>query len=129
MPFTRIEPQVQTQGIERTLKIWVEDGQQNPTLGNIPANAWVTEVRISVTQAFNSDGSDEIRVGYDSDEDAYATLTAVNTTGKKSVTLGAGANYDTTARVAEAYYVNGGSEPTAGKAIVILKYDRLPPSP
>lgn len=101
---------------------WLTSGTQNVVLGVLPIAAYVARVHIHCTTAFNAGGTDEIRVGYDSDEDAYATLTDVSTTGVKTVTLGTGIGYDTTARQVEAYYVNGGAEPTTGRGLVIVEY-------
>ena len=109
--------------------VWVTSGTQNPPLGILPVGASVYDVDIDVQQAFNSGGSDEIQVGHDSDNDAYATLTDVSTTGVKSVTLGAGIGYLSVARQIEAYYVNGGGEPTTGKALVTLFYTLNPRQP
>lgn len=95
---------------------------QNPPMGVLPAFSYVLRVHIHVTEAFNSDGDDQISVGYDADTDAFATATDVSTTGVKSVTLGTLAGYNATARDVEAYYVNSGTEPTAGKATVVLEY-------
>jgi hypothetical protein len=101
---------------------WLTSGTQNITLGVLPIAAYVVRVHIHCTTAFNAGGSDEIRVGYDADEDAYATLTDVSTSGVKTVTAGAGIGYDTTARSVEAYFVNTGAEPSAGRALVIVEY-------
>lgn len=107
------------------LEGWVADNAQNPSLGTLPASTYVTNVRLQVTEAFNSDGADEIKVGYDADDDAYITLTDVSSTGIKTPTLGTLAGYNGTSRAVEAYYVNGGTEPTTGKAIVIVEFYRV----
>lgn len=112
-----------------SLSGWVTSSNQNPTLGTLPANSYVVNVRIHVTEAFNSDGTDNLSVGYDADNVAFATNTAVNLTGVKTVTLGTLEGYNATARAVEAYYVNGGSEPTTGKAFVILEYYRVVTQP
>lgn len=106
---------------------WAADNAQNPTLGVLPADTYVTGVRIHVTEAFNSDGTDLLSVGYDADADAFATDTDVSTTGVKTVTLGALAGYNGTARTVEAYYVNGGTEPTITSALPVVEYSGVPP--
>lgn len=108
---------------------WVTSTSQNPTLGILQPNTYFVRAHVHVTEAFNSDGSDALTVGYDTDSDAAITSIDVSTTGIKSVTLGALAGYNSTARKVEAYYVNGGSEPTLGKALVILEIFPSPPSP
>jgi hypothetical protein len=108
-----------------SISVWVADDAQNPSIGVIPANSFVVAVHLHVTEAFDSDGTDEIEVGYGADNNAYATLTDVSTTGVKAVTLGVDEGYSGTERAAEAYYVNGGSEPTVGKALVVIEFFRV----
>lgn len=107
------------------LTAWVADDAQNPILGTLPADAYVTTVIIQVTEGFNSDGTDNISVGWDADDDALATATDVTNTGIKTVTAGVSAGYNATSRQIEAYYVNGGTEPTAGKALIIVEFYRV----
>lgn len=114
--------------IER-LAAWLADDKQTAQLGKLPAYSVVTTVRLQVTEAFNSDGSDLISVGYSGAATAFATTTDVSTTGIKSPTLGSSAGYNSTARDVEAYYTNGGSEPSTGKALVVLEYYRIPTPP
>lgn len=101
---------------------WLADDAQTVTLGDIPAHACVLRTYVQVIEAFDSDGTDQATVGYDADPDAYVTAVDVSATGIKTVTPGAGAGYDATARTAKAYYSNGGSEPTTGKALVFVEY-------
>ena len=108
---------------------WVTSGQQNPILGILPAASYVVRASLHVTVAFDSDGTDNIQCGYDADNDSIFTNTLVNTTGIKTVTLGAEAGYNGTARSIEAYYTNSGSEPTVGKAIVVIEFFLVPTSP
>lgn len=108
---------------------WVTKNSQNPALGILQPNTYFVRAHVHVTEAFNSDGSDTLTVGYDTDSDAFITSVDVSTTGIKSVTLGALAGYNSTARKVEAYYVNGGSEPTTGKALVILELFSTPTQP
>lgn len=107
----------------RNIEAWVADDAQNPSIGNLPANTIAEIPRIVVHEAFDSDGADNIRVGYDADDDALATDTDVSTTGAKTVSAGVLALVvNSAARAVEAYYTNGGSEPTAGKALVSVSY-------
>ncbi|KKM19129.1 hypothetical protein LCGC14_1658800, partial [marine sediment metagenome] len=52
------------------LEGWVADDAQNPSLGTLPINAFVIDVYIWVEQAFDSDGTDQISVGYDAANEA-----------------------------------------------------------
>jgi hypothetical protein len=97
-----------------------------PTLGTVPAHARIVSVSIEVTQAFNSDGTDLLSVGYSGSTAAYATATDVSTTGIKTVTLGTGVGYSATARDVIATYAAGGSAPSTGKALVSVAYQRVP---
>ncbi len=114
------------QSVSRALAVWVADSAQNPSLGTLPADAYVEGVDVHVTEAFNSDGTDLLTVGYAADPDAFLTSLDVSTTGIKTVTLGVLAGYNGPARLVEAYYVNGGTEPTTGKALVVLRYRAVP---
>lgn len=118
---TGFEP-VSTQSLEA----WVADDLQTATLGLRPAYTTVTEVLVYVDQAFNSDGTDQITVGYDGAESAFATAVDVSSTGWKTVTLGSGAAYSASGQTAKVYYANGGSEPSTGRALVILRYVPVP---
>lgn len=112
-----------------TMRAWVTKDVQNPVLGTLPAGSYVYGAHVHVTVAFNSDANDTLTAGYDADTDAIFTSIDVSTTGVKSVTLGALSGYNATARNLEAYYVNSGTEPTTGKALVIIEFYRVPPSP
>lgn len=98
-------------------------------MGALLAGTYLAAAHVHVTEAFNSDGTDTLTVGYDADPDAFVTSVDVSTTGVKSVTLGALSGYNGTARAVEAYYVNSGTEPTTGKALVILEILRVPKQP
>lgn len=111
------------------LVCWVTKDAQNPSLGTMPAGSYLLRAHVHVTENFDSDGNDTLTVGYDADPDAVVTSVDVSTTGVKSVTLGALNGYNATARDIEAYYSNSGTEPTTGKAIVILEIIRVPTSP
>lgn len=111
------------------LSAWVAYLNQNPSLGTLPANCYVSTVRVHVTVGFDSDGTDLLTLGYDADPDAFMASLDVSTIGVKATTLGTLNGVNTTSRAVEAYYVNGGSEPTVGKALVTLEYYRVPATP
>jgi hypothetical protein len=111
------------------LEGWALDDDQNPTLGVIPANAFVYRVDVWLEEAFDSDGTDQITVGYDGNTNAYVTLLTVDGVGlREHIDEGHGnagavlGTVDATSRSVEIYYLNGGSEPTAGKVFVVLHY-------
>ena len=112
------------------LEGWALDDDQNPSLGTLPANAFVYRVDIWVEEAFNSDGTDNLTVGYDGGTSAYLVSGLNMETGglrehvdeghaQAGATLG---TVDATTRAVEAYYLNGGTEPTTGKVYIALHY-------
>lgn len=101
---------------------WVTKGTQTPVLGIINAPFYFVRAHVHVTEAFNSDGTDTLVVGYSTDTDAFITSVDVSTTGVKSVTLGALQGFNTTSYSILATYTAGGSQPTTGKALVILEF-------
>ena len=111
------------------LQAWVTSSNATVPMGILPINSYVVRVQLHATQAFNSDGTDNISVGITGTTNKFATATDVSTTGVKTVTLGSGVGFQTSAQAVNAYYVNGGSAPTTGKAIVIIEYFIAPPSP
>ena len=111
------------------MSVWISKDFQNPELGILPPNSFVVAAHLHVTEAFNSDGTDFIQCGYDADQDFVFANTDVSTTGVKSGGLGAASGYNSTARRLEVYYSNGGSEPTTGKAFVIVEYMRVSKQP
>ena len=112
------------------LEGWALDDAQNPSLGTLPANAFVHRVDIWVEEAFDSDAADDLTVGYDGTTGAYVTTGLNMATGglrehideghaRAGATLG---TVDASSRAVEAYYVNGGTEPTTGKVYIALHY-------
>lgn len=109
---------------------WALDNTQNPTLGTLPANAFVCAVDLWVEEAFNAGGADSLTVGYDGDTDAYVE-TGLNMAtdelrehiteshGSAGATLG---KVDATSRSVEAYMTHTGGEPTTGKVYVTVHY-------
>ena len=101
---------------------WVASGSQPVLLGILPIASYVARVHVHCTTAFNGDGTDNITVGYTGTTNAFSTNADVSTTGVKTITLGANIGYQTVSREINAYYVNGGSEPTTGRALVIVEF-------
>lgn len=117
----------------RQLQGWVADDAQNPDLdnefgsNNLPAGVFVDIPIVDVTEAFNGSGSNDLSVGYDADADAFGDETDVSAVGPLNMIAGADEGYNGTARAVEAYFTNDGSEPSTGKALVILPYRFVPP--
>ncbi len=99
---------------------------QNPLLGTVPQEAVITGVKIYSQTAWNSDGTDLLSIGTDADNNLLAGATDIATTGWKTPAAGTVTfpYYVTADQVLEAYYVNGGSEPTTGRALVVVEYYR-----
>lgn len=117
-------PGIHTQ--KRTLSGWVTAASQSIELGWLPATFAVVNVSVRVQQAFNSDGTDLLEVGYSGDDDAYMTALDVSTTGIKSVTLGSKVLWeDDNGRTLIVKYTNGGSEPTEGRALVLVEWSPI----
>lgn len=110
----------------QTLSAFVTSTSRTVEMGNFFFARRVLRVHIEVTAGFDGSGTDQIRVGHQTDDDAYATLTDVSTTGIKTVTLGSGVGYDSTPREVIAEYVNGAGLPSNGKAIITIEFIPLP---
>lgn len=108
---------------------WVTYSRQTVDLGALPADTYVLRGHCHVTEAFDSDGTDTITVGNDVDPDALITSVTCSTTGIKSITLGVNAGYNSVAQPVKIFYANGGSEPAAGRALIILELARVPHTP
>ena len=117
----------------RHLTGWAANDVQNPSLtnetgsNNLPVGVLAEIPILDVTEAFNSDGTDLLTVGYDADSDAFGLSADVSSTGPKNMAAGTLEGYVATVRAVEAYYVNGGTEPSNGKALVDLPYRFIPP--
>ncbi len=112
------------------LQAWITKDNQNPVLGILKAPYYIARAHLHVTEAFDSDGSDNIELGDDDDNNRIFTNIDVSSTGVKSVSVASTASgYNGTSRKIEAYYTNGGSEPTQGKALVVLEFFRVPTQP
>jgi hypothetical protein len=114
---------------------WLADNIQgviNLGPGKLPPNSLVLRAGIVVTEAFNSDGTDMIKIGGSGNADRYVGNTDVSTTGSKTPAAGSSATPPAVSAggdVVTATYSNGGSEPTTGKAYVWLEYIVTPTAP
>lgn len=107
---------------------WVTHSRQTVDLGAIPADTYVMRAHCHVVEAFNSNGTDTVTVGTDADPDAFVTSIDVSTTGIKSCTLGVRAGHGSASPI-KVFYVASGSQPSTGKALIILETTRTPPQP
>lgn len=89
-------------------------------LGILPKYNYVFSVDIDIIEAFSAG---DITVGNPDDADAYVTALDGTGSGVQSPTLGSGIGYDDTARKLQAA-ISG--NPTAGKAMVIVRFFRVP---
>ncbi len=102
---------------------WVTHDAQTLTLDQIPADHVMLRRSTEVAEAFDSDGTDFIRTGHDTDDDAYSQDVDVSSTGLKTLTDGVDiGEYSSSARTPKATYSNGGSEPTQGKALITFEF-------
>jgi len=113
----------------KSLSAWATNSSMTPALGTLPADSYVYAVDVHVTQAFNSDGTDLLVVGWSGTTNALATSVDVSSTGVKSVTLGASAGYNSASHAVIATYTAGGSAASAGKALVVVRYVSVPTTP
>ena len=111
------------------LEGWMADDAQNPSLGTLPANAFVIAVDLWVEEAFDDTGTDLLTVGYDAVVDAYVTSITVAGAGVREhiteVHAAAGAligTVDATSRAVEAYYTGQNANAAAGKAYIVIHY-------
>ena len=102
----------------------ITSANQTVQLDIVPNNAVVRQVSLDVTTAFNSDGTDQIRIGSAATPTLFAALTDVSTVGAKSIAAGTLAipGKMTSGAQIRAEYVNGGSEPGAGEAVFCVQY-------
>lgn len=117
---------------KQTVQAWVTHETQTATLGLVPSNVVFIGARIEVTEAWNSDGADEISIGVDAAHTYFVNAVDVATTGTKTATLNAlfsGSGFEASATTVVAYYVNGGSEPSTGRAIVTIEYIQVDDEP
>lgn len=110
----------------QSFSAFVTKDRQTVYLGIFTSPRKVVRAHVEVLTAFDGSGTDQIRIGHATDDDAYGVLVDVSTTGIKTVTLGAGVGYDITPRQVIAQYVAGSGLPSNGSAIVTLEFIQCP---
>jgi hypothetical protein len=113
------------------LEAWVEytDDGSAVDLGTLPADSFVYDVMVHVTEAFDDSGTDLLTVGWTADNDALSTSLDVSTTGVKSPTHGANDGYNSSSQTVKAYYNGSNSDATVGKALVIVLFCQVSTTP
>jgi len=111
---------------------WLFHGEMSKAFAELTNYAFITKVHIQVVEAFNSDGTDLLTVGYASDHDALVEALDVSTTGIKTPTYGVAMGWTGTVlhptpppcglQELLIYYTPGGSAPTTGEVLVIVEY-------
>lgn len=130
--FATTEYRFRNDRLKYAQEVWVTHDAATDTveMGILPTNAVVTDVYVWVQEAFNSDGNDNLTVGYTGTTNAYATTVDVSGTGVKAVTLGATARtVDATSRTIYAYYDDAGSDATTGEVHIIVEWMRAKVNP
>lgn len=109
----------------QSISAWItKNGSTTITVypGNFRTPRDVMRVRVYRYEAFNSNGTDLLDIGYTGDTDAYANDVDLAGTGLATVTLGSGVGFDATPREIVLTYTASGSAPTTGKALVIIEF-------
>lgn len=96
---------------------WLTFGVQTLDLGVLPAHCMVENVKVTITQLFDSSGTDAVTIGYTGGTTAYVDTIDVDALGTWDIPVG---YYETVGRDLKAYYLNGGGEPTQGKALITV---------
>lgn len=100
--------------------------QQNPAMGILPPYSIVFKPFLSVPTGFNASGSDFIRVGNNSDDDAYGTdINVASAITLSEFTAGVAVGFTQNGQEVFAKYNYTGIAPTTGEAIVCLPYIRV----
>lgn len=97
------------------------------TVGYLPANSHIIDIKVAVATAFDAGGADYIDIGDSSTANKFADNVNVASTGQASVTQAyVGSVLSTTAPTEiQAVYVPAGSTPTAGASYVTIVYAQL----
>jgi hypothetical protein len=107
-----------------TYSTWLTPTKTSAVLGRLPFMFVVESTTIYVHVAFNSSGTDLINVGQDSywGTNAYASAIDASTLGLKTGTpFNPGVPVDVSTQKIVASYTAGGSAPTTGKALVVVR--------
>ena len=105
---------------------WLIHGTTSVALGRLPANSVVVSIIVTAWTPFNSSGTDLISVGIASDHTKWAANIDVSggyAVIKPTVTS---VGWEYAAADVVAYYVAGGSAPSAGTCCISLEYIRIP---
>jgi hypothetical protein len=95
------------------------------SIGMLPANAYIVDIVIAVSTAFNATGDDKIYIGTSADYDKFVNGAAVTAAGFATVTkLAAAAGVQSATAQTEifAQYIPGGTDATAGAALINVMY-------
>ena len=97
------------------------------TVGYLPANSHIIDMKVAVATAFDAGGADYIDIGSASVANAYADNVNVASTGQATVTQATVGSIisSTNPSQIKAVYVPAGSTPTAGAAYVTIVYAQL----
>jgi hypothetical protein len=90
-------------------------------IGTLPANSYVIETFIQVTEAYNGASPNTFAIGYAADTNAYAEGTNVETTGIKTSSPGVLMGYNATSRLVQGLRTIGAFM-TAGKVLCGVLY-------
>ena len=114
-------------GVQRYVGL-LDFANQSVELGPLPPYYLVLRAVVWVNVAFNSSGTDQIRLSTTADPTGNRLGAAVDVSAAGALFPAAGWQaHAAGAATAAAYYDNGGTEPTAGKATVVLEYITVPP--
>lgn len=109
------------------LQAWITYADTVLQMGVLPAGSLVLNPYIVVTEAFNSDGTDLIRVGTEDNDDAFGTDHDVSSTIVNPANFAAGVAlgfYPAGSKIIVTYTPSG-SAPTTGAALVIVPFLRV----
>lgn len=113
--------------VQRAMESWVthDAATDTVTLGVLPANAIVTNVNLWTSEAFNSDGTDQVSVGVlGSSIEEYATNVDVSSDGVETWTAGTYAKkVDGSSRTVVAVYkTSDATNLTQGKCHILVEW-------
>jgi hypothetical protein len=121
--------QVEGHRVEEFVETWVTSSLQNPSMATLPANVYIRTINFHVIEGFDSDGTDLISVGDDSDNEGVFQQVDVEAAGVKTLTWGSYRGYNSSSLSLEIYYTNGGTEPSNGKALAVIGFVRVTTEP
>lgn len=114
----------------QTLTRWITfaNDAQTIDMGVVPGGSLILLPYLIVKTAFNSNGTDLIRIGTVADDDAFGTDKDVSSAFATPANFAAGVSlgYYAAGIKVQAKYVKGGTAPTTGEALLVLPYLRVP---